>query len=95
MGLFRRKELKFKEEENGKHVSLELSNKTGEPVLGYAFPKDVADRAQKIRNQAKDLRIMADRLDRMADEIEKSSLRGRAEKFLKRPFWKRKTKKAE
>ena len=70
MGLFR-KGLKLSQEENGKYVSLELTRKEGGPILGYAFPKDVKDRVQKIRNQARELRVMADRLDRIASEMEK------------------------
>ena len=91
MGLFRKKELTLKQEENRRHVRLELSRKTGEPVLGYAFPKDIQDRVQKIRDQAKELRVMAERLDQMAIEIEKSAPRGRLERFASRYFRKRTT----
>jgi hypothetical protein len=73
MPLFR-KGLKLSQEENGKYVSLELTKKEGAPVLGYAFPKDVKDRLQKIRDQARELRVMADRLDRIANEMEKRPL---------------------
>lgn len=93
MGLFRKKKMTLKQEEDRKHVRLELSKKTGEPVLGYAFPKDVADRVQKIRDQAKDLRVMADRLDQMADEIEKTAPKGRMERFVSRYFRKRAARK--
>ena len=91
MGLFRKKELTLKQEEDRKHVRLELSKKSGEPVLGYAFPKDIEDRVRKIRDQAKDLRVMAERLDQMAIEIEKAAPRGRMERFVSRYFRKRTT----
>jgi hypothetical protein len=70
MPLFR-KGLKLSQEEDGKYVALELKKKEGEPVLRYAFPKDVQDRVRKIRDQAKELRVMAERLDRIANEMEK------------------------
>ncbi len=89
MGLFRKKDLKLRQEENRKHVTLELSRKSGEPVLGYAFPKDVRDRVQKIRDQAQELRVMAERLEQMAIEIEKTAPRGRVERFVGRYFRKR------
>jgi hypothetical protein len=73
MPLFR-KGLKLSQEENGKYVALELTKKEEGPVLGYAFPKDVQDRVQKIRDQAKELRVMAERLDRIANEMEKGPL---------------------
>jgi hypothetical protein len=43
MALFR-KGLKLSQEEDGKYVALELKKKEGEPVLRYAFPKDVRQR---------------------------------------------------
>jgi hypothetical protein len=70
MALFR-KGMKLSQEEDGKYVALELTKKEGGPVLGYAFPKDVQDRVRKIREQAKELRVMATRLDRIASEMEK------------------------
>lgn len=83
MGL-RRKGLKVRKEENGKYVTLALTGEDGKPVLGYSFPKDVPDRARKLRDQAGVLRGIAERLDRRASELEKSPPKGKVLHFLRR-----------
>jgi len=83
MGL-RRRGLNVRQEENGKYVTLGLTGEDGKPVLGYSFPKDVPDRARKLRDQANVLRGIAERLDRKAGELEKSPPRGKVIHFLRR-----------
>lgn len=90
MRLFRRKKAQtVRQEDSGKHIHLELSGESGKPVLGYALPKDVQDRARKIREQARDLRVMAERLERIAAEIEKKPPAGTILSLFSRYFRKR------
>jgi hypothetical protein len=81
---FRRRGLKVRQEENGKYVTLDLTGEGGKPVLRYSFPKDVPDRARKLRDQAIVLRGIAERLDLRASELEKSSPKGKVIHFLRR-----------
>ena len=81
---FRRRGMKERQEENGKYVTLGLTGEDGKPVLGYSFPKDVPDRARKLRDQARILRDNAERLDRRASELEKSPPKGKVIHFLRR-----------
>ena len=74
----------MRQEENGKYVTLGLTGEDGKPVLGYSFPKDVPDRARKLRDQASILRGIAERLDRKAGELEKSPPKGKVIHFLRR-----------
>jgi hypothetical protein len=85
MGVWRRKrkEVKVEQEESGKLLSVKLSKKSGEPILGVAIPKS-EDRAHKLREQAKELRGMAQRLDHMADEMEKRTLGGKGIRILRK-----------
>jgi len=85
MGIWRKqkKEVKIEQEESGKFLSVKLSKKSGEPILGVAIPKG-DDRAQKLREQARDLRGMAQRLDHMANEMEKKALGGKGIRFLRK-----------
>src|SRR3990172_8501658 len=72
MRIWRRKgkEVKGEQKESGKLMSVPLSNKSGEPILGVSLPKS-EDRGKKLREQSKELRGMAERLDLMADEMER------------------------
>jgi len=81
---FRRTGWKVTQEENGKYVTLDLAGKGGKPVLGFSFPKDVPDRAGKIRDQAAALRGIAERLDRKASELEKNRPGAKTIVFLRR-----------
>jgi hypothetical protein len=81
---FPRRGLKVRQEENGKYVTLGLIGEDGKPVLGYSFPKDVPDRARKLRDQATVLRGIAERLDRKASVLEKSPPKGKVIHFLRR-----------
>lgn len=81
---FKRRGWTVKQEENGKYVTLDLAEKGGKPVLGFSFPKDVPDRARKIREQATALREIAERLDRKANELEKNRPGGKVVDFLRR-----------
>ena len=75
---------KVTQEENGKYVTLDLTGKGGKSVLGFSFPKDIPDRAQKIREQAAALREIAERLDRKASELEKNRPGGKVIDFLRK-----------
>ena len=86
---FRRRRLKVRQEENGKYVTLGLTGEDGKPVLGYSFPKDVQDRARKLRDQADVLREIAERLDRKAGDLEKCFPKGKVIHFLGEIFSKR------
>lgn len=81
--------MKVVQEENGKYVILGLTGEDGKPVLGYSFPKDVPDRARKLRDQASVLRGIAERLDRKACDLEKGPPKGKVIHFLKEIFAKR------
>ena len=83
---FERRGLKVRQEEDGKYVTLGLIGKDGKPVLGYSFPKDVPDRARKLRDQATVLRGIAERLDRKASNLEKRAPRGKVIHLLKEIF---------
>ena len=80
----RRRGPKVRQEENGKYVILDLTGKDGKPVLGFSFPKDVPDRARKLRDQARILRDIAERLDRRAGELEEHPPEGKVLHFLRR-----------
>ena len=88
---FKRRGWTVKQEENGKYVTLGLTGEDGKPVLGYSFPKDVQDRARKLRDQADVLREIAERLDRKAGDLEKSLPKGKVIHFLGEIFSKRHT----
>lgn len=81
---FRRRGWKVTWDENGKYISLGIAGEGGKPVLGYSFPKDVPNRARKIREQAKALRRIAERLERKAGELEKRRPKGKIIWFLGR-----------
>ena len=85
----RRKPQTVRQEDSGKHIHLELAGEGGKPVLGYALPKDVQDRARKIREQARELRVMAERLERIADDLEKRPPGGKLLQFVSRYFGKK------
>ena len=85
MGIWkkRQKEVKVEQEESGKLLSLKLSKKSGEPILGVAIPKS-DDRAHKLREQARELREMARKLEHMAEETEIKDRGGRAIRFFRK-----------
>jgi len=80
----RRRGPKVRQDENGKHVIRDLTGKDGKPVAGFSFPKDVPDRARKLRDQARILRDIAERLDRRAGELEENRSGGKVLHFLRR-----------
>ncbi len=83
----RKGEEKVEQEESGKLIKVQLSKKSGEPILGFTSPKG-EDQAARLRVQARDLRAMAGKLERMADEMERKAPGGKAirlvEKVLRR-----------
>jgi len=84
----RNKEVKVEQEESGKLLSVKLSKKSGEPILGVAIPKG-EDRVKKLRDQSKELRGMAERLDLMADEMERQVGGGKVVRLFQKVFQRR------
>jgi hypothetical protein len=76
---------KVEREESGKLVNIQLSKKSGEPVLGFTSPKG-EDQARKLREQAEDLRNMAKKLERLAGEMERSAPGGKAGRLVRKVF---------
>ena len=76
---------KVEQEEAGKLVKVQLSKKSGEPILGFTSPKG-EDQAGRLRLQAKELRAMAVKLERMADEMERKSVGGKAVRLVEKVF---------
>ena len=90
MRIWRRKgkEVKGEQKESGKLMSVPPSDKSGEPILGVSLPKS-EDRAKKLREQSKELRGMAERLDLMADEMEKQDRGGKVIRLFQKVFQRR------
>jgi len=92
MGIWRKRkkveEGKVEREESGKLINIQLSKKSGEPVLGFASPKG-EDQAIKLRVQAEELRDMAKKLERLADDMESSTPRGKAVRLVRKVFQRR------
>lgn len=76
---------KVEQEESGKLLKVQLSKKSGEPILGFTSPKG-EDQAGRLRAQAEELRNMAKKLERMADEMEKGARGGKAIRFVQKVF---------
>jgi hypothetical protein len=76
---------KVEREESGKLVNIQVSKKSGEPVLGFTSPKG-EDQTRKLREQAEDLRKMAKKLERLADEMERSAPGGKATRLVHKVF---------
>jgi hypothetical protein len=89
MKMWRKREREEKEkverEESGKLIKVQLSKKSGEPILGFTSPKG-EDQAGRLRAQAEELRNMAKKLERMADEMEGSAPGGKAGRFVRKVF---------
>src|SRR3990170_6192925 len=87
MGIWRKqkKEVKVEQEESGTLLSVKLSKKSGEPNLGVSLPKS-EDRVKKLRVQSKELRGMAERLDLMADEMERQVRGGKVIRLFQKMF---------
>jgi hypothetical protein len=89
MGIWRKRkkeeEDKMEREDVGKMVKVQLSKKSGEPILGFTSPKG-EDQAERLRTQAKDLREMAKRLERMSEEMERSASAGAGRRLLRKVF---------
>ncbi|MGB3398709.1 MAG: hypothetical protein WBA34_00900 [Candidatus Deferrimicrobiaceae bacterium] len=81
----REREEKVEREEAGKLVKVQLSKKSGEPILGFTSPKG-EDQAERLRAQAKELREMAKKLERMAEEMDKSTPGGKAVRLVRKIF---------
>jgi hypothetical protein len=79
------REEKVEREESGKLISLKLSKKSGEPILGFTSPSG-EDQTKRLRAQAAELREMAEKLERMAEEMERKAQGGKAARFLGRIF---------
>lgn len=77
--------IRVEREETGKLVSLKLSKKSGEPILGFTSPSG-ADQAERLKAQAAELREMAEKLERMAEEMEKKGRGGKAARILRKIF---------
>ncbi|MGA7104298.1 MAG: hypothetical protein WBX49_03040 [Candidatus Deferrimicrobiaceae bacterium] len=90
----REREEKVEREEAGKLVKVQLSKKSGEPILGFTSPKG-EDQAERLRAQAKELREMAKKLERMAEEMDRSALAGAGSWLLRKVFPGRVLKKAK
>lgn len=84
---------KVEREESGKLVQIQLSRKSGEPILGFTSPKG-EDQARKLRAQAEDLRNMAKKLERIAEEMEGSVPGGKALQLVRKVFQRGGQKKA-
>ena len=78
---------KVEQEESGKLVSVQLSRKSGEPILGFTSRKG-EDQAGRLRAQARELRAMAEKLERMAEEMEKKAAGGKTVRFVRKIFGK-------
>ena len=76
---------KVEREESGKLINIQLSKKSGEPVLGFTSPKG-EDQARRLRVQAEELRNMAKKLERIADEMEGSPPGGKAVRLVRKVF---------
>ncbi len=76
---------KVEREETGKLINIQLSKKSGEPVLGFSSPKG-EDQARRLRAQAEELRNMARKLERLADEMERSTPGGKAIQLVRKIF---------
>lgn len=76
---------KVEQEESGKLVKVQLSKKSGEPILGFTSPKG-EDQAERLRVQAKELRAMALKLERMAGEMERKAAGGKAIRLVEKVF---------
>jgi len=87
MGIWRKRkgEEKVEQEESGKLIKVQLSKKSGEPILGFTSPKG-EDQAARLRAQARELRAMAGRLDRMADEMGRKGTGGKAIRLVEKVF---------
>ena len=89
MGFFRKRkkkeEGKVEREESGKLVSIQLSRKSGEPVLGFTSSRG-EDQAQRLRAQAEELRNMARKLERIADDMEKRTPGEKAVRLVRKIF---------
>ena len=83
---------KVEREESGKLIQIQLSKKSGEPILGFTSPRG-EDQARRLRAQAEDLRNMAKKLERIADEMERSAPGGKAVRFVRKVFQRRGQKK--
>ena len=81
----RKSDVRVEQEESGKLLRIQLSKNTGEPILGVALPKD-EDRVKKLREQSKELRGMADRLDLIAYEMERQVGEGRVVRLFQKVF---------
>jgi len=79
----RKRDEKVEQEESGKFMKVQLSKKSGEPILGFTSPKG-EDQAVRLRAQAEELRNMAKKLERMADEMEKGARGGKAIRFVRK-----------
>lgn len=76
---------KVEQEESGNLVKVQLSKKSGEPIIGFTSPKG-GDQAERLRVQAKELRAMAGKLERMADDMERKASGGKAFRFVEKVF---------
>ena len=87
MGIWRKRNggEKVEQEESEKLVKVQLSKKSGEPILGFTAPKG-GDQAARLRVQARELRAMAGKLERMADDMEKKAAGGKAFRFVEKMF---------
>jgi hypothetical protein len=89
MGIWRKRkkeeENKMEREDAGKLVKVQLSKKSGEPILGFTSPKG-EDQAERLRAQAKDLREMAKKLERMAEEMDRSASAGAGRGLFRKMF---------
>jgi hypothetical protein len=85
---------KIEREESGKLIKVQLSKKSGEPILGFTSPKG-EDQAERLRAQAQELRKMAKRLERMAEEMDRSASAGAGKRLLRRLLQRREQKKAQ
>ena len=89
MGIWRKRkkeeEGKVEREESGKLINIQLSRKSGEPVLGFTSSRG-ENQAQRLRAQAEELRNMARKLERIADDMEKSTPGGKAARLVRKIF---------
>jgi hypothetical protein len=79
----REREEKVEREDTGKLVKVQLSKKSGEPILGFTSPKG-EDQAERLRGQARELRAMAEKLERMANEMEVKTTGGKGIRFVRK-----------
>ncbi len=85
---------KVEREESGKLINIQLSKKSGEPVLGFSSPKG-EDPVRRLRVQAEELRNMARKLERLADEMERSTPGGKAARLVRKIFQRGEQRKAK